>query len=151
MSQVEARQLRGENYKPLAPSDLFELVDVTQDPLQTDPKITYKSKLRVTLQNSSLQHIDAKKPDWISSDGYVPFQAGPGIWSVLQAPKAMGGWDDEKPMLHLPPGCSFRASVGLDDGFSVQEINRRHATEHVGLLIIPVTVDGIEMEWRVRL
>ena len=59
--------------------------------------------------------------------------------------------NEEKPALTLAPNAVFRASVGLDASFSVDEINTRRAARRVGMLIVPITIDGREMEWRIRL
>ena len=156
-ASAEAQELRGNRHRPLAPSDLFELIDARPEPPPADPNIKWKRKLRVTLRSRAGKQIDARAPDWISSNGYIPFQAKPAFWSILQAEDMSAGgwmsdkWGQEQPALVVPPRAVFLASVGLDYGFSVDEINRRHATQRVGLLIIPVTIDGRDMEWRVRL
>jgi hypothetical protein len=137
----------------LPPKVIFEVIDARPEPPPTDPKIIWKRKLRVTLRNRSGKQIEARAPDWVCSNGYVPFQshAPSHFWSILQPEELVGRWGKETQILSLSPNDVFLASVGLNELFSVDEINNRRATQRVGMLIVPVTIDGREMEWRIRL
>jgi hypothetical protein len=77
------------------------------------------------------------------SNGYVPFQRP--FYSVLQEEDAAAGgyltdkWKDaEKSELIIALNTVFRASVGLDQSFSVEEIATRRALRGVGMLTIPL-------------
>lgn len=59
--------------------------------------------------------------------------------------------DQEVSELTIAPNGVFRASIGLDQSFSVEEINNRRRMQGVGMFALPVTVNGQETEWRVRL
>ena len=150
---AEAEYLRGERYKPQAPSGTLEIISAQPDQPPTDPQIIWQRKLRILLRNCSKKQIDAQAPDWVCSRDYVTFQSSPdsSFWSILQPEMAPGRYGPETSNLSIPPNAIFRASVGLNESFSVEEINNRVTTKRAGMLVIPVTIDGHEMEWRTRL
>ncbi len=157
-SHAEAQLLRGDRYRPLAPSNTFEMIEAKPEQPQTDTALKWQRKLRVILRNQTGRRVTAVAPDWMSSNGYIPFQSQHAFWSNLELPEDSseegyknGRWKSGQPSLVLTPNAVFRAGVGLDACYSVDEITARLATQRVGLLIIPVTIDGREMEWRTRL
>ena len=87
-------------------------------------------KLRVPLRNRAGKEIEVRAADWISINGYIPFQ--PPFYSILQEEDvARGGYladkwkDQEVSELTIAPNGVFRASIGLDQSFSVEEVNNR--------------------------
>jgi hypothetical protein len=158
--QSEARDLRGERYRSLAPSDTFEVVQARPEMPEDESKIIWKRKLRVVLRNRSGRHVEVRAPDWVCSIGYVAFQSHPAphFWSILQDEDvAAGGWMHgqwnrrETDLLSIAPNGVFRASIGLDPLYSVDDIRNRLLTRRVGMLVLPVKTGDQEMEWRVRL
>jgi hypothetical protein len=152
----EAQDLRGQRYRPRAPDGIVELIYARPDPRPAGPTIVYKRKLRVALRNTAGSQIEVKAADWISSNGYIPFQ--PPFYSILQEENvARGGYladqwnEQEVSELTVAPSAVFRASIGLDQSFSVEEINNRRPIRGVGMLALPAIIGGQEMEWRVRL
>lgn len=155
-SPSEARELRGERYRPRASDQIIELLYARPDPRQGGPNIVYRRKLRVALRNITGYPLEVKAADWISSNGYIPFQ--PPFYSILQEENvAAGGYvadkwkDEEKLELTVSPNTAFLASIGLDQSFSVEDIDRRLPTRRVGMLALPLIIDGEEIEWRRRL
>ena len=149
----EVENLRGDSYRPQAPNDTFAVIDAKPEPEPTDPNIIWKRKLRVAIRNRSGKQIEARSPDWICGKTYVPFEAHPDsrFWSILQPETSPGKFGKETDVLSVRPNGIFQTSVALDESYSVEEINNRRATQRVGMLIVPVTIDGREMEWRIRL
>jgi len=155
---AEARDLRGERYRPLAPSGTFQVIQAgPQDPEPINPDIKWKRKFMVILRSRAVSQAEVHAPDWICSNGYIPFQPHPSFWSILRAENTAAGgwmsdkWQNEVQMLTVSPNAVFQASVGLDHTFSIENFKSRSGTRRVGMLVLPVTIDGREMEWRVRL
>jgi hypothetical protein len=160
LTASESRYLPGQRPLTLAPLDTFKFLEAIAVPEPANRELKWKRKLRVTLRNTSGKEIKVQAPDWMSRTGYVPFQLQPRFYSRVQAAKiGAGGWlsdkwdddEEENQPLILAPNAVFRASVGLDPSFSIDEIDRRHKTRRVGMLIVPVTIDGHDMEYPVKL
>lgn len=154
---VEARDLRGERYRSLAPSSTFQVLQAgPQDPEPMNPEINWKRKFLVILRCRATSQTEVHAPDWICSNGYIPFQSHPSFWSILRAENVAAGgwmsdkWQSETQALIVAPNAVFQASVGLDRAFSIEEFKSRSGTQRVGMLTLPVTIDGREMEWRAR-
>ncbi len=60
LALTEARDLRGERYRPRAPDGLVELIDARPDPRPAGPTIIYKRKLRVALRNRASKEIEVR-------------------------------------------------------------------------------------------
>ena len=153
----EVRDLRGERYRPLAPIETFHIIQAgPQDPEPQNPNINWKRKFIVVLRCNDKGATEVHAPDWVSSSGYIPFQPHPRFWSILRTenvPKGgwtMDKWDEECSSITLSPNTVFQASVGLAHCFSIEEFKSRAATRRVGMLVLPVKIDGREMEWRYR-
>jgi hypothetical protein len=138
-----------------APPGTIQLIEARPDPPPVKADIRWKRKLRVILRNATQRPIEVSAPDWLSSGrGSIPFQ--PPFWSILENEAAggwrAGKWKDETPSrLVVPANGIFRASVGLHDHFTIDEINNRLPTYGVGTMVLPLKIGDQEMEWRIAL
>jgi hypothetical protein len=148
---AEAEYLRGERYRPSASVDTFEVIEANPDAPREGEII--ERKLRVLLRNCSGKQVEAKAPDWVCSRDYITFQSQPNgeFWSILQLETSPGRYGPETQTLSVAHNAIFRASIGLNQSYSVEDIRLRRATKRVGMMVIPVTIDAREMEWRTRL
>jgi hypothetical protein len=152
-AQSEARELRGERYRPQAPDNTFTVVEALPEVPDNETTLIWKRKLRVSLRNSSGKNIEVRAPDWLCSRGDVPFETHPTdrFWSILQPEISAGRFGKETAVLQVGINEIFQASVALDESFSIEEVRVRRTTQRVGMLILPVTIDDHQMEWRRRL
>jgi hypothetical protein len=148
---AEANDLRGERYRPSAPDDTFEVIEANPDVPREGEII--ERKLRILLRNCSGKQVEANAPDWICSRDYITFQSQPNgeFWSMLQPEISPGRYGPETQTLSVAPNAIFRASIGLNQSYSVEDIKLRLVTKRVGMVVIPVTIDARELEWRTRL
>lgn len=142
-----------------APASTFEVIEARPEIPNDESTLTYKRKLRTILCNRSGENLEVRAPDWICSRGYVPFQSQPQpyFWSILEPEDvAAGGWKQQRwgketNRLSVAPNQIFRATVGLDPSFSINEINNRRANRTVGMLVVPMTIGTRDTEWRIQL
>jgi hypothetical protein len=148
---AEAKDLRGERYKPPAPVDTFVVIEANPD-APRDGEIIER-KLRILIRNCSGKQVEAKAPDWVCSRDYITFQSQPNgeFWSILQPETSPGRYGPETQTLSVAPNAIFLASIGLNQSYSVEDIKLRRVTKRVGMVVIPVTIDTRELEWRTRL
>ncbi len=120
-----------------------------------DPKITYKSKIRVQLKNDTGLSIEVSNPSWTADTTDVPLQVPQHKFNVLQLESNPGWhagvWAKEAATIEVPPGAVFRLWLGLHQAFSADELRRRHEGQLLGTLTLQVRIGGSDLTWRKRL
>ncbi len=121
----------------------------------SDPKINYKSKIRVQLKNNTGQSIEVSSPSWTADPADVPLQIPPHNFNVLQVETSAGwhkdAWVKEAAAISVPPGAVFRLWFGLHQAFAADELRRRHEGQLLGTLKLQVKMSGIDLIWEKRL
>jgi hypothetical protein len=129
----------------------LEILDVALEPT-TD---TYKNKLRVVLENTTTETITVRAPRWMPRPGDVAVHAPmkgtlqpeiPGAWQVGD----FGTWGAEATEMSVAPGQIFRTWMGLDHGLTLADFRRRHETQRVGTLVLPLVIDGKDAAQEIR-
>lgn len=119
----------------------------------TNPKIVYKSKMRIVLRNDTGQDINVHVPNWIAESDDVPIQWPPA--STLQIEGTEGwdkdNWQAESKQLNIPVNKVFRAWIGLNPEVNADELRRRHETRRLGVFALPVNISGREEQFTTRL
>ena len=125
--------------KILAPLDIW--LETTEA-----PQIHYKRKLRIVVQNISGKNVLARAGVWERRGG-TDIQIRPlerHLWQV----EGPSGWDSEswgpgeREEVLVRPGGVLRTWIGLHDGATDHEVRRRLVQGTVGILTIPLVVDG---------
>ena len=128
--------------------ELVKLQSAALDPRSTDPKITYKAKLRCVFTNESKQVIEVLPPSWITAKEQVGVQSP--FASAYQVEATLGGWQrgawdkEERKKTHVSPGESFRVWVGLDSSQSHEYLENRRITQQLGTLLMPIRLANQE-------
>jgi pyrimidine deaminase RibD-like protein len=138
-------------------SNLSELITVQDVYVErsSDPKITYKSKLRIVLRNDTGQDIKVTDRRWVPGPGDVPMQAPP--VSRLEEVEGPDGWERDDwqkevaPVVRVPVSRAFRVWIGLDPMVSDVEIRRRHETKRLGVLVLQIRINGHDVRIERRL
>jgi hypothetical protein len=134
--------------KILVPEDVcFERSD--------DQAIQYKRKLRIVLRNESEKHIIVRSPSWRRrsnldiqvrpQDRYLWQTEGPNGWEN-------GSWGPNE-MAEVPagPGAILRTWIGLHDDATRDGVRRRLVQGNLGILVVPLIIDGQLTEQRLTL
>ena len=104
----------------------------------TDPKVNFKSKIRVQFKNNTGQLIDISCPIWAADIADVPLQVPPHNNNVLQVETSTGwhknAWTDAAATISVPQGAVFRLWFGLHQAFAADDLRRRHEGQLLGTL-----------------
>lgn len=135
-------------------NEIIKLQVTTLDPRSTDPKITYKAKLRLIFTNQSKQAIQVLEPRWTTGRWDVPVQHP---FKVLyQTERSLGSWrrgewnSQEAEQAHINPGQSFRMYVGVSDAIPHNDLETRRNGRRLGTLAIPIKIGNQNYEWKER-
>lgn len=119
----------------------------------TRADVVYKSKLRIILRNDTGQLISVSIPTWKSEKGDIPIEWPQG--STLQLEGSGGwqkeGWQPEAKNLSVPQGRVFRFWIGLPPSVGDDELVRRHQSQRLGIIELPVIILEGEGTFRMRL
>lgn len=131
---------------PLVPVDLyFES--------SNDPKVVFKQKLRIVLQNASDREVIVQKPTWNPEAGDIPARPHPLNWSI----ESDQGWTSKKwrpegvAELIVRPGQVFGTWIGLTQDADENEVRRRAVIRRLGTLVVPLAIDGQTETQKIRL
>jgi hypothetical protein len=120
-----------------------------------DPKVSYKSKIRVQLKNNTGQSIGVSYPGWIAEAAEVPLQIphqGPDVLQLETGPGWHAGvWEKLASRIAVPSNGVFRLWIGLHQAFSPDELRRRHEGQLLGTLTLKVRIGEIDLTWNKRL
>ena len=137
VSASRAQDLRDQ----LTTLDLFFERDLTG-------KFTYQLKLRVVFRNETGCDIVVKKPRWSAKPDEV--QVRPDWNSSVQVETAAGWqhnqWKGDDSQMEVKQNGAFRVWVGLNWAFSDIELRQRHENFKVGTLVLPVNINGHDVE-----
>jgi tRNA A-37 threonylcarbamoyl transferase component Bud32 len=112
-----------------------------------DPRITYKSKLRLIFTNKTGRAIAIGKPSWHRTSRDAAIQPGFQVeWQVFEA----SDWAALTSNEPIPDGVQFRTWIGMDQSISDAELKQRHELLQLGDLHFPVTVEGRTLLHKVR-
>lgn len=119
----------------------------------TRSDVVYKSKVRIILRNDTGQLISASLPNWRSEKGDIPIEWPQGSTLQLEGP---GGWQKEgwqpgAKNLGVPQGRVFRFWIGLPPSVGDDELVRRHQSQRLGIIELPVIIQEHEGTFRMRL
>jgi hypothetical protein len=111
-----------------------------------DPKVNFKKKLRIVLRNASGKHLTVRAATWErrSSADLTVRQMERYLWQV----EGDNGWENgswrpqELAEILVPPGAAIRTWIGLHDGAVHEWVRRRLVQGHLGILTVPLTIDG---------
>jgi hypothetical protein len=101
-----------------------------------DPKITYKSKLRVVIKNSTKRQLRLGYVRWGYGVNAVPDDPS---WYLFQSQDPAGFWESanwgpERKSITVDPDRVFRVSVALPPGTTDAQIRSAHAKHSLGVL-----------------
>jgi len=133
----------------IPPEPLVVLEGTRLDPRvpESNKGITYKAKVIAIFTNRSDRTIYLMPPSWISSAGDIGIQSPFGYRYRLN----IEGREEEFKETLIEPNGEFSIWVGLDKSFPHDELEKRRAKSQLGLLRIPVKVDGREVSLAYRL
>ena len=109
--------------------------------------LNYPRKLRLYLSNEG-NEISLGKGKWVA-DG-VGIQAGKPATCEYQTKDHLGKWDAESSFKTVHAGQWFRLYVGLDSTTQEQQLKNMASNHSLGVLQIPVRVDGIDVILNIR-
>ena len=124
------------------------------DPRSTDPRITYKAKVRAIFTNEGTQTIHIMPLSWITGPDDVPVQFPLGY--RYQAEVGVGSWKrdqwnkQELTDVQISAGGSFSVYVGLDQSIPHSDLEKRRTTKRLGTMMIPIQIGGKEYTYKER-
>jgi hypothetical protein len=122
------------------PSNL-RILDVKPE-VTNNPQITYKSKLRVVVQNNTKRQLRLGYVLWGYGRKEVPSDP---TWYIFQGQDPSGFWQSshwgpELKSIEVEPGKVFRVSIALPPGTTDVQIRSAHARRELG--IVRLVVNG---------
>jgi hypothetical protein len=113
----------------------FVILKVEPD-ITSDPKITYKSKLRIALRNQTGKQLRISYVQWSNGRNATPVNPA---WYCLQLQDPAGFWESghwgpETKDLLIPPDEAFRVSVALPLETTDAQIRSNLARKSLGIL-----------------
>jgi len=134
--------------------ELLALRDVLLEE-QDDPKVVYRRKLRIMVSNiSGKDLVVGPGTRWIAERNDIKLQPLPHpVWELegnmgWHADSWIGG---EKIEINAASGRTIRTWIGLYAAANQTEVRRHTVTRSLGMLVVPIKVDGIVVEQRFRL
>jgi hypothetical protein len=109
----------------------------------SDPKITYKLKLRVELRNDTGKAVKVKGVRWVSGVHGAKLQKPLPSSSTLQL-FAGTTWQKEASGITVPSGDTFRLWIGIDPAEGLRILNQN---DRLGSLQMTVSISGHEIDW----
>jgi hypothetical protein len=119
----------------------------------TSSSIVYKSKARLVFSNDTGRDVDVLRTEWETEQGDVQVQPplrytfqleGSGGWVADQ-------WQGEQTSIRVGAGKPFRTWLGLDPALTTDELRRRHKVDRLGIVVLPLLIDGKRVDYRIRI
>jgi hypothetical protein len=123
-----------------------------------NPKVDFKLKIRLVLKNNAGIGITVEDPDWDPGADGVTRQNSRKLKGTIQVEGARGwrnndwkGGSEGVERAGVAPGEVFRTWVGLNQSFGADDVRRLHEVRKLGTIIVPVSIDGHNINWEGRL
>jgi hypothetical protein len=71
-----------------------------------------------------------------------------GSWKNDKWAQTAAGQDDELNSLTVEPGQTFRIWIGLNPCVPHSELERRRKSNSLGILLLPLVIDGQSVDWK---
>ncbi len=144
---VVENRLAGRRSVPGTPTIGLVLTRSEVEPYDENPERSYPRKLRLYFNNEG-DSIRLGRAIWCAEG--VGIQTGKEFGCYYQLALAPGRFDSEASEKDMPSGRRGRLYVGLDSSKDKVEIQRLHKERNLGVLRIPVNVNGVAVVITVR-